>query len=68
MLGEDHPNTLAIRNNLASAYQSAGQLDKAIPLYEQTLTDTRRVLGADHPITATVRGNLAQARESVGRD
>ena len=32
--GDDHPDTLTSRNNLASAYESAGQLDKAIPLYE----------------------------------
>jgi hypothetical protein len=41
---------------------SAGQVDKAIRLYEATLTDCRRVLGDDHPITTTVRQNLAVAR------
>lgn len=46
------------RNNLAYAYESAGDLGRAIPLYEQTLTDAERVLGEDHPITVTVRGNL----------
>ncbi len=38
--------------NLAYAYQSAGRLEQAIPLYEQTLADCERVLGADHPDTA----------------
>ncbi|MHC5703512.1 tetratricopeptide repeat protein, partial [Streptomyces tirandamycinicus] len=36
--GEDHPSTLTSRNNLAYAYQAAGDLGRAIPLYEQTLT------------------------------
>ncbi|MFI6910491.1 tetratricopeptide repeat protein [Nonomuraea sp. NPDC050394] len=62
----DHPDTLASRNNLASAYQSAGDLGRAIPLYEQTLADMERVLGADHPSTLTSRNNLAGAYESAG--
>ncbi|MFE4015853.1 tetratricopeptide repeat protein [Streptomyces sp. NPDC059101] len=31
------------RNNLAHAYRSAGDLGRAIPLFEQNLTDTERV-------------------------
>ncbi len=67
MLGDDHPDTLSSRNNLACAYESAGRLDEAIDLYEQTLTDRRRVLGDDHPDTLTSRNNLAYAYESAGR-
>ncbi|WP_311136985.1 SAV_2336 N-terminal domain-related protein, partial [Streptomyces griseomycini] len=37
LLGDDHPDTLASRNNLAGAYESAGDLTRAIPLYERTL-------------------------------
>ena len=48
-LGADHPDTLTSRNNLAYAYVSAGDLARAIPLYEATLTDSERVLGPDHP-------------------
>ena len=36
VLGQDHPHTLASRNNLAYAYQEAGHLKEAITLYEQT--------------------------------
>ena len=32
VLGEDHPRTLTSRNNLAYAYQAAGDLGRAIPL------------------------------------
>jgi tetratricopeptide (TPR) repeat protein len=67
VLGTDHPGTLTSRNNLASAYRSAGRLGEAIPLYEQTLTDTERVLGTDHPGTLTCRNNLASAYRSAGR-
>ena len=63
MLGADHPDTLGSRNNLAGAYQSAGDLGRAIPLYEQTLAGSVRVLGADHPQTKIVRGNLAATRQ-----
>ncbi|MEV0108305.1 tetratricopeptide repeat protein, partial [Nocardia sp. NPDC050799] len=47
ILGPDHPDTLAARNNLAHAYESAGRVAEAIPLYEQTLTDSERVLDPD---------------------
>jgi hypothetical protein len=65
-LGSDNPSTLTSRNNLASAYESAGQLDRAIPLHEQTLTDRERILGPNHPDTLTSRNNLANAYRSAG--
>ena len=67
VLGPHHPDTLASRNNLASTYWDAGRLDKAIPLYEQTLEDSIRVLGTDHPSTLTSRLNLAGAYQAAGR-
>jgi len=65
-LGADHPDTLTSRNNLAYAYESAGDLARAISLYEATLSDRERVLGSDHPDTLTSRNNLAYAYESAG--
>ena len=67
LLGPDHPDTLASRNNLAYAYQAAGRLTEAIALYEQVLTDTTRVLGEDHPHTLASRNNLAYAYQAAGR-
>ncbi|WP_366179812.1 tetratricopeptide repeat protein [Actinomyces timonensis] len=67
LLGPDHPSALALRNNLAYAYESAGRLDEAIALFEQVLEDRLRVLGPDHPDTLTWRNNLAYAYESAGR-
>ncbi|MEU6277178.1 tetratricopeptide repeat protein, partial [Streptomyces populi] len=57
--------TLATRNNLAHAYESAGDLGRAILLFEQTLTDSVRVLGEDHPNTLTYRNNLANAHQKA---
>ena len=36
-LGPDHPDTLTSMNNLAKGYEDAGQLDQALPLFEETL-------------------------------
>ena len=49
VLGETHPDTLTSRNNLASAYQAAGRLDEAIPLYERTLADREQVRARPTP-------------------
>ena len=69
LLGEDHPDTLTSRNNLAGAYREAGRLREAITLYEQVLTDRIRIriLGEDHPDTLTSRNNLAGAYRAAGR-
>ena len=55
------------RNNLAYAYQDAGRLHEAIPLYEQTLIDLTCILGPHHPHTVTTRSNLADAYRAAGR-
>jgi tetratricopeptide (TPR) repeat protein len=48
-------------NNLAMAYQATGQLNKALPLLEETLAKTKAKLGPDHPETLISMGNLAGA-------
>ena len=67
LLGENHPDTLTSRNNLAGAYESAGRLTEAIALYEQVLPDNIRVLGEDHPRTLASRNNFAHAYHAAGR-
>ena len=67
LLGPHHPHTLTARNNLAVAYQTAGRLDEAIPLFEQTLEDRTHILGPNHPDTLTSRNNLAEAYRAAGR-
>ncbi|VEG28712.1 tetratricopeptide repeat protein [Actinomyces howellii] len=54
-------------NVIARAMLAAGRLNEAIDLYEQTLTDTQRILGPNHPDTLTTRSNLAYAYQDVGR-
>ena len=66
VLGEDHPNTLISRNNLANAYQEAGRITEATALHEQVLTDRIRLLGKDHASTLSSRNNLANAYASTG--
>ncbi|MET9246199.1 tetratricopeptide repeat protein [Nonomuraea sp. NPDC003709] len=44
--------------------RAAGELSRAIPLYEATLANSERVLGSDHPNTLISRNNLAGA---IGR-
>ncbi|GAA4263875.1 tetratricopeptide repeat protein [Dactylosporangium darangshiense] len=67
VLGEDHPDTLATRNNLAAAYQEAGRVPEAVAAFEQLLPDLRRVLGEDHPDTLAARNNLAYVYRDTGR-
>ncbi|MEU5666745.1 tetratricopeptide repeat protein [Streptomyces longwoodensis] len=66
VLGDTHPNTLNSRNNLAVAYEAAGDLGRAIPLHEATLAQYERVLGDTHPDTLQSRNNLAGAYKSAG--
>ncbi|MEU6540800.1 tetratricopeptide repeat protein, partial [Streptomyces sp. NPDC047000] len=66
VLGDTHPDTLTSRNNLATAYQAAGDLGRAIPLLKATLTQYEQVLGDTHPDTLTSRNNLATAYRAAG--
>ncbi|MEU7386198.1 tetratricopeptide repeat protein, partial [Streptomyces tanashiensis] len=65
LLGDTHPDTLVSRNNLASAYESAGDLERAIPLYETTLAQRVELLGNTHPDTLISRNNLASALKAA---
>ncbi|MFJ8697527.1 tetratricopeptide repeat protein, partial [Streptomyces roseolilacinus] len=44
-LGDTHPDTLTSRHNLAHAHREAGDLERAIPLFETTLAQQVRTLG-----------------------
>ena len=61
ILGAEHPDTLNSRNNLAGAYHHAGDLTRAISIYEMVLADCERILGAENRHTEVVRKNLAAA-------
>ncbi|MEU4273887.1 FxSxx-COOH system tetratricopeptide repeat protein [Streptomyces tanashiensis] len=66
LLGDTHPDTLTSRNNLANAYESAGDLERAIPLHETTLAQCVAVLGDTHRTTLNSRCNLAGAYRQAG--
>ena len=66
-LGPDHPDALSARDSLAAAYQTAGLIADAIPLFERTLVDRERMLGPDHPDTLTSENKLAAAYQDAGR-
>ncbi|MFC7980090.1 tetratricopeptide repeat protein [Streptomyces cinereoruber] len=60
LLGLEHPDTLAIRNNLASWYGEAGDAQGAADAFAELLNDHLRILGPDHPDTLVTRNALAR--------
>jgi tetratricopeptide (TPR) repeat protein len=66
MLGADHVQTLAFRDQLAAACEAAGQLDDAIDLTLISVAERERVQGPDHPGTLTTRAGLARAYRTAG--
>ena len=67
LLGAGHPDTLNSRNSLAVAYQAAGRVQDAIPLFERALVDQTRALGPGPPDTLTAQNHLAAAYQDAGR-
>lgn len=67
LLGDEQPETLTSRNNLALDYAQAGRLPEAVEQYEIALTYGVHVQGPHHPETVILRGNLAEAYHACGR-
>jgi tetratricopeptide (TPR) repeat protein len=65
-LGRDHHDTLKARDNLATAYQSAGLPMAAIAMFELTLGARDRTLGPDHTDTIRSQDHLAAAYRTAG--
>lgn len=57
-LGEEHPDTLASKIDLASAFWDHGQCTEAEELQMQVLETSKRVLGNEHLRTLTCMSNL----------
>ncbi|OFA04903.1 KGGVGR-motif variant AAA ATPase [Duganella sp. HH101] len=66
-LGEDHPDTLVSKSNLAVVLRSQGQLDDAQFLEECIVEARERMLGAEHLDTLAARANLAATLAGQGR-
>ncbi|MBM2616615.1 tetratricopeptide repeat protein [Actinoplanes sp. LDG1-06] len=63
-LGQDHPSTLTIRNNLAA---SSSDPAEAVALHEQNLRRRQRVLGPEHPDTLQSGHNLGVCYRENGQ-
>jgi tetratricopeptide (TPR) repeat protein len=63
---DDTLDTAALLDQAASFLENQGAVNRAIALFERSLTDCRRVLGEDHPDTLASRNNLAGAYETAG--
>jgi serine/threonine protein kinase/tetratricopeptide (TPR) repeat protein len=66
-LGADHRDTLTSMDSLAWAYQTAGELALALPLYEETLKLRKAKLGPVHPHTLVSMNSLASGYQAVGK-
>ncbi|MEU5871408.1 tetratricopeptide repeat protein [Glycomyces sp. NPDC047369] len=58
LLGDDHPDTLAVRHALARWQGESGDVDAAVEGFASVLADRVRVLGPDHPDTLSTRQRL----------
>jgi tetratricopeptide (TPR) repeat protein len=58
--------TLTSLNNLAFIFDSKGEYDRALPLYEECLVKQKRVLGDEHPDTLTSLNNVAVSFNNKG--
>ncbi len=65
-LGPVHANSLAAKDRLAAAYESAGRIGDAIAMFASGLGDRERSQGPEHPDTIAARGRLAHAYASAG--
>lgn len=65
-LGPEHVRTLAMRDLLASACESAGRTDEARELALISVAEREQVQGPDHPDTLTARTALAGIYRDAG--
>ena len=65
-LGEEHPETLSLFNNLAVAYNAIGNYKKALEINEKVYTLRCNVLGEEHPDTLISLSNLASTYGDLG--
>jgi len=66
LLGEELPDTLTSKNNLAATQWEQGDLDGARRLQEEVLAARVRLLGEEHPNTLMSKNNLAATLQAQG--
>ncbi len=67
VLGDEHPDTAMILNNLAVTYEDRGRLKDAATLHQQALAIRRSTFGENHPQTAASQNNLALVYHHLGK-
>ena len=65
--GNEHPDTLTSRSNLATVLGDLGRLEEAETENRAVLEIWRRMLGEEHPNTLASRSNLATVLGALGR-
>jgi hypothetical protein len=65
-LGDDHPDTLASADNLASDLRELGEYEQARELDRDALDRRRGTLGDEHPDTHRSARNLAADLKGLG--
>jgi eukaryotic-like serine/threonine-protein kinase len=65
-LGEENPDTLLSKRDLAALFASQGKFTQSATLYNQVLEVQRRVLGNDHRDTVETLFELAVVYDSAG--
>ncbi len=67
IVGDEHPVTLAILNNLAGLYRVQGYYDKSKFLMKRGLDTSLKLLGKDHLNTLNSQNNLAGLYQDLGQ-
>ncbi|CAK9009991.1 Kinesin light chain 4 (KLC 4) (Kinesin-like protein 8) [Durusdinium trenchii] len=65
-LGENHPDALTTRHEIACVLQSKGEYDAALAQFEDVLALKTQQLGENHPEVLATRYAIAQVLESKG--
>jgi hypothetical protein len=60
--GDEHQSTGISIYNLADLLMAKGEVERALPLYEEDLQGLQRRLGNDHPATKTALANVTWLR------
>ena len=66
LLGEEHPDSLAVKSGMARLLRQLGKLDEARFLEEDVVDVRGRVLGDEHPDTLAAKAGLAQTLMQQG--
>ena len=64
--GDDHPDTLDTRSEIALSNYRAGNRAKALQLFQELLPDQLRILGPDHRGTLRTRSDIAHSTGETG--